>query len=82
MADIIELMERYNLTLRRLPAEVVSIVRKNGELVREVQQKKSGWIVKICKNHNSIQKWSMKDDFYAETPEEAIQKAIKHIKQL
>ena len=120
--DLFELMERYNLTLRRLSnTEIISysfmhyrglpneevfeadgpsmteekfklkqsqncfvddrwdngkVIRK---LVRRTTQREGGWLVKIDGSHGSMQKWSKKYDYFGDTPEEAILKAVKSI---
>ena len=79
MENIIDLMAKYNLTLRRLSSEEVSYTRKNGEFVRHVKRHTPGWIVKVDSSHGTLQQWSMKYDFYAATAEEAIQNAINSI---
>lgn len=122
--DLFELMERYNLTLRRLsntetecysfrhyrglPNEEVFEVDgpsmteekfkleqsqncfvydrwENGKvirkLVRKTIQREGGWLVKIGGGHGSVQQWSKKYDYFGNTPEEAILKAVKSINQ-
>ena len=115
--DIVAMLEKYSLTLRRLPdfetdtyflpenptqMELdncrLSVIRpmirrnflsahnsifKNGYLIKKVvrikKERKSGWIVKICNNHTSIQQWSKKHDFYGDTAEDAVKSAIEYI---
>lgn len=125
--DIVAMLEKYSLTLRRLPdfetdtyflpknptqMELdncrLSVIRpiskekfddmirrnflsahnsifKNGYLIKKVvrikKERKSGWIVKICNNHTSIQQWSKKHDFYGKTAEDAVKLAIEHIEK-
>ena len=125
--DIVSMLEKYSLTLRRLPdfetdtyflpknptqMELdncrLSVIRpiskekfddmirrnflsahnsifKNGYLIKKVvrikKERKSGWIVKICNNHTSIQQWSKKHDFYGKTAEDAVKLAIEHIEK-
>lgn len=125
--DIVAMLEKYSLTLRRLPdfetdtyflpenptqMELdncrLSVIRpiskdkfdnmiqfnflsahnsifKNGYLIKKVvrikKERKSGWMVKICNNHTSIQQWSKKYDFYGETAEDAVKLAIEHIEK-
>lgn len=125
--DIIAMLEKYSLTLRRLPdfetdtyflpenptqMELdncrLSIIRpiskekfddmirrnflsahnsifKNGYLIKKVvrikKERESGWMVKICNNHTSIQQWSKKHDFYGDTAESAIKLAIEYIEK-
>lgn len=125
--DIIAMLEKYSLTLRRLPdfetdtyflpenptqMELdncrLSVIRpiskekfddmirrnflsahnsifKNGHLIKKVvrikKERESGWMVKICNNHTSIQKWSKKHDFYGDTAENAIKLAIEYIEK-
>lgn len=125
--DIVAMLEKYSLTLRRLPdfetdtyflpknptqMELdncrLSVIRpiskekfddmirrnflsahnsifKNGCLIKKVvrikKERKSGWIVKICNNHTSIQQWSKKHDFYGKTAEDAVKLAIEHIEK-
>lgn len=123
--DIVAMLEKYSLTLRRLPdfetdtyflpenptqMELdncrLSVIRpiskekfddmirrnflsahnsifKNGYLIKKVvrikKERKSGWIVKICNNHTSIQQWTKKHDFYGDTAEDAVKSAIEYI---
>lgn len=125
--DIAAMLEKYSLTLRRLPdfetdtyflpenptqMELdncrLSVIRpiskekfddmirrnflsahnsifKNGYLIKKVvrikKERESGWMVKICNNHTSIQKWSKKHDFYGDTAENAIKLAIEYIEK-
>ena len=125
--DIIAMLERYSLTLRRLPDHETDtyflpenptqmeldnchlhIIRpiskekfddmiqrnflsahnsifKNGYLIKKVvrirEERESGWIVKICSSHGSIQQWSMKHDFCRKTAEDAVKSAIEHIEK-
>lgn len=125
--DIVAMLEKYSLTLRRLPdfetdtyflpenptqMELdncrLSVIRpiskekfddmirrnflsahnsifRNGYLIKKVvrikKERKSGWIVKICNSHTSIQQWSKKHDFYGETAEDAVKLAIEHIEK-
>lgn len=57
----------------------------NGVLYRYYQKgietRDGGWLAKIDSSHNSVQKWSRKDDFYGATPEEAILKAVESLKK-
>lgn len=50
--------------------------------VRRTEEREAGWLVKIDNGHGSVQYWSEKHDFFGKTPEEAITKAIKHIKKI
>ena len=125
--DIVAMLEKYSLTLRRLPdfetdtyflpenptqMELdncrLSVIRpiskekfddmirrnflsahnsifKNGYLIKKVvrikKERESGWMVKICNNHTSIQQWSKKHDFYGDTAEDAIKLAIEYIEK-
>lgn len=125
--DIVAMLEKYSLTLRRLPdfetdtyflpknptqMELdncrLSVIRpiskekfddmirrnflsahnsifRNGYLIKKVvrikKERKSGWIVKICNSHTSIQQWSKKHDFYGKTAEDAVKLAIEHIEK-
>lgn len=122
--DLFELMERYNLTLRRLPnteTECYSFMHYRGlpneevfeadgpsmteekfkleqsqncfvydrwengkvirKLVRKTIQREGGWLVKIGGGYGSTQLWSKKYDYFGNTPEEAILKAVKSITQ-
>lgn len=126
MENLFELMEKYNLTLRRLSDEEVTcyspipdrelndnetlvetIVKSNvskeefekwqkkgywqscrfnngfviGKVVREVKKREAGWIVKQDNSHGSMQNWNRKFDYYGNTPEEAINKAVKDIEK-
>lgn len=126
MENIFKLMEKYNLTLRRLSDEEVicyspipnrelndnetlveTIVKSNvskeefekwqkkgywqscrfnngfviGKAVREVKKSEGGWLVKQDNLHGSIQNWNRKFDYYGNTPEEAINKAVKDIEK-
>lgn len=125
--DIVSMLEKYSLTLRRLPDFetdsyflpnnptkmerdncYLSVIRpiskeefddmiqrnflsthnsifKKGYLIKKVvrikKERASGWLVKICNNHSSIQQWSKKHDFYGETAEDAVKLAIDHIEK-
>ena len=125
MKKLIELMEEYNLTLRRLPTKTThtydarhyrglpneeiyeSVVAKishedflkmrkqgcylgqrwkNGfriaTWVRQTEEREGGWLVKIDRSYGSLQQWNRnRGDFFGKTPEEAIKKAIEHIKK-
>ena len=126
MENLFELMEKYNLTLRRLSDEEVTcysaipdrklndnetlvetIVKSNvskeefekwqkkgywqscrfnngfviGKAVREVKKREGGWLVKQDNSHGSIQNWNRKFDYYGNTPEEAINKAVEDIEK-
>lgn len=125
--DIVAMLEKYSLTLRRLPDSETDthflsanptqmeldnchlhVIRpiskeefdkmiqrnflsthnsifKNGYLIKKVvrikKERESGWIVKICNSHSSIQQWSKKLDFYGKTAEEAVKSAIEYIEK-
>ena len=93
--DIIALMAQYDLTLKCFPTHRVSLVSyregrplaegetivdkvfKNGvfKMIRREEFFKPKWGVKI----DDWPHWT-KYDFYGATPEEAIMKAVEHIK--
>lgn len=78
--DIIELMDKYSLVLRRVPEKEVSYVKDNGELVR-VEKPTSGacWLVIRQRNSMATTFWhSKKDSFVGKTAEEAIKKAVNY----
>jgi hypothetical protein len=52
-----------------------------AKAVEEVVKAKSGWLVKQENSHGTTQYWSMKNDYFGETPEEAITKAVADIEK-
>lgn len=105
--EFFDLMEKYNLTLRRVPSEVITYswvdttTHKliNTETIKEewdterrslksftpkpnhcwlkrTELKKGGWMAKIDRTHDATQKWDKKRDFWGETPQEAINRAV------
>lgn len=126
MENLFELMEKYNLTLRRLGSEevrvynpipnrklkenetIIETIRKSDEtkesfekwkekgyfnncrwsngfviakVVKEVVKRKSGWLAKQEISHGTTQYWDMKNDYFGETPEETIMKAVADIEK-
>lgn len=105
--EFFDLMEQYNLTLRRIPSEVITYswvdtkthTLVNTETIKEewdterrslksftpkpnhcwlkrTEIKKGGWMAKIDRTCNTIQRWSKEKDFWGDTPQEAIKKAV------
>ena len=125
--NIIELMDKYSITLRKLPHFLVisrnlpehptkeevnnmyilkgremnedeynNLVKrgclreynsflKDGFLMKKVVRirnpKEGGWLAKMDKSHNATQSWNKKTDFFGDTPEEAVMKAVESIKE-
>ena len=52
-----------------------------GRWVRRTEKRNGGWLVKIDRGTGSVQHWNKERDFFGKTPEEAINKAIAHIKE-
>lgn len=55
---------------------------KNGFLIRkfrkEIKKTCGGWIAKIDNTNDSIQQWNKKNDFWGDTAEDAINKAVEY----
>lgn len=66
--DLLEVMEKYSLTLRRLP-----------KIDREGRKREPGWLCKVTGGYNAVMRWSLKEDHFGKTPAEAIMKAIRSL---
>lgn len=77
--------EKFDDMIRRNFLSAHNSIFRNGYLIKKVvrikKERKSGWIVKICNSHTSIQQWSKKHDFYGKTAEDAVKLAIEHIEK-